>query len=271
MGQGRENARTAGRALDVMLLLADRGSNGLTTRQLSDLMHAPRSSVADLLRVLRARRLVAPTAQGAWRLDFGVLQLGNAYLSEFSVREVGRPLMRDLANRTGLTCQMAVLEQSDVVYIERQDTASRGQIRLVTEIGSRLPAHCTALGKAMLARLSDEEIDRLYGSLGPWPQRTKNTVTSLPRLKSELSLVRRRHFAVDLEEAAEGIVCVGAAIMGVDGRPEAAISLAGVRGTLSIGALEALGPLTEETASRISAARGGGVTTIRVSGRQPGR
>src|SRR5438876_12217127 len=90
VGTARPIARTAGRALDLLMFLVERGQNGLTARELSQLLGAPRTSVADLLRVLQERGFVAPTAEGyGWRLDFRVAQLGNAYLHEFSVREAG--------------------------------------------------------------------------------------------------------------------------------------------------------------------------------------
>src|SRR5207247_4482734 len=166
VGEGRAIARTAGRALDLLMFLVERGQNGLTARELAKMLGAPRTSVADLLKVLENRGFVAPTTEGhGWRLDFRVAQLGNAYLHEFSVREVGRAAMRELSRRTGLTTQMAVLDHTDIVYIERQDASRRrSEPHVVTDIGSRLPAYCTSLGKAMLAFLPDDEIDRLYAS-----------------------------------------------------------------------------------------------------------
>jgi DNA-binding IclR family transcriptional regulator len=264
MGEQREVARTAVRALDLLTHLADGGQRGLTARQLSELLEAPRSSVADILKVLGSRGFVAATDDGrGWRLDARVLQLSNAYLREFSVREIGRTAMRELASRTGLTCQMAVLEQTDIVYIERQDGTKRGELRLVTEIGSRLPAHCTSLGKAMLAALPEAELDRIYGSAPQLGARTKSSITTFARLKADLAFVRRRGYATDLEETAEGIVCVGAAIVGTEGRPEAAISLAGVRARLSARAIEDLGRLVARTAARITTERGGVATVVR--------
>ncbi|TMG39495.1 MAG: IclR family transcriptional regulator, partial [Chloroflexi bacterium] len=231
-------ARTAGRALDLLLLLVDRGQHGLTPRELSERLGAPRTSVADLLKVLERRGFVAPTADGhAWRLDFRVAQLGNAYLHEFSVREIGRTAMRELSRRTGLTTQMAVLDHSDIVYIERQDASRRrSEPHVATDIGSRLPAHCTSLGKAMLAFV---------------------------RLRSDLAQVRRRGFAVDLEETTEGIVCIGSPILGADGRPEAAISLAGLRAGLSPAEIESLGRTVARAAGQVSSVRGGTVTRLR--------
>jgi len=243
------------------MFLVERGQNGLTARELSQMLGAPRTSVADLLRVLENKGFVAPTAEGhGWRLDFRVAQLGNAYLHEFSVREVGRAAMRELSRRTGLTTQMAVLDHSDIVYIERQDSSRRlGEPHVITDIGSRLPAYCTSLGKAMLAFLPDDEIDRLYGA-GQLLSRTKNTITTVARLKSELAAIRRRGYAVDLEETTEGVVCIGSPILGADGRAEAAISVAGLRAGLASSEIETLGRTVARTASQVSSARGGART-----------
>lgn len=263
MGRGRTIARTAGRALDLLLFLVDRGQRGLTARELAEWLDAPRTSVVDLLKVLEARGFVAASEGHRWRLDFRVAQLGNAYLHEFSVREIGRNAMRELSRRTGLTTQMAVLDHGDIVYIERQDAGRRqSEPHVVTDIGSRLPAHCTSLGKAMLAFLPDGEIERLYGSSGPLAARTKNTITRLPRLKTELAAIRRRGFAVDLEETTEGIVCIGSPILGADGRPEAAISLAGLRAGMALAAIDTLGRTVARTASQVSSTRGGVVRPL---------
>lgn len=258
VGEGRAIARTAGRALDLLVHLVDRGQVGLTARELSELLGAPRTSVADLLTVMGERGFVAPTADGrGWRLDFRVAQLGNAYLHEFSVREIGRTVMRELSRRTGLTSQMAVMDHGDIVYIEREDAARRlSEPHVVTDIGSRLPAYCTSLGKAMLAFFPEDEVDRLYASAG-LVARTRNTITSLARLKGELAVVRRRGYAVDVEETTEGIVCIGSAILGPDGRPEAAISLAGLRAGLASPTIEGLGQTVARAAAQVASVRGG--------------
>src|SRR6266513_1136922 len=237
VGEGRAIARTAGRALDLLMFLVERGQNGLTARELAQRLGAPRTSVADLLKVLEGRGFVAPTAEGhGWRLDFRVAQLGNAYLHEFSVREVGRAAMRELSRRTGLTTQMAVLDHTDIVYIERQDASRRrSEPHVVTDIGSRLPAYCTSLGKAMLAFLPDDEIDRLYDSPAELASRTKNTITSLARLKSEL----------------------------------AAIRLAGLSAGMPIATIESLGRTVARTASQVSGTRGGSRTISKVKAAKP--
>jgi len=236
------------------MFLVEQGQNGLTARELAQLLGAPRTSVADLLKVLEGRGFVAP----------------NAYLHEFSVREVGRAAMRELSRRTGLTTQMAVLDHTDIVYIERQDASRRrSEPHVVTDIGSRLPAYCTSLGKAMLAFLPDDEIDRLYDSPAELAPRTKSTITTLARLKSELAAIRRHGYAVDQEETTEGIVCIGSPILGADGRPEAAISLAGLSAGMPVATIESLGRTVARTASQVSGARGGSRAIPKVQRAKP--
>jgi IclR family acetate operon transcriptional repressor len=87
--------------------------------------------------------------------------------------------------------------------------------------------------------------------------RTRNTITTLARLKSELAMIRRRGYAVDQQETTEGVVCVGSPILGPDGRPEAAISLAGLSAGMPAAAIESLGRTVARTASQVSSARGG--------------
>src|SRR5207247_8803467 len=132
-------------------------------------------------------------------------------------------------------------DHAAIVYAERQASSRRlGEPHVITDIGSRLPAYCTSLGKAMLAFLPDDEIDRLYGA-GQLLSRTKNTITTVARLKSELAAIRRRGYAVDLEETTAGVVCIGSPILGADGRAEAAISVAGMSAGLASSELETLG------------------------------
>jgi DNA-binding IclR family transcriptional regulator len=112
----------------------------------------------------------------------------------------------------------------------------------------------------MLAFLPVDEVERLYDSPTQLPARTRNTITTLARLKTELAAIRRRGYAVDQGETLEGIVCIGSPILGADGRPEAAISLAGLSAGMPAAAIESLGRTVARTASQVSGTRGGSRT-----------
>jgi DNA-binding IclR family transcriptional regulator len=109
----------------------------------------------------------------------------------------------------------------------------------------------------MLAFLPLDEVDRLYDSPAQLPPRTRSTITTLARLKTELAAIRRRGYAVDQGETLEGIVCIGSPILGADGRPEAAISLAGLSAGMPAAAIESLGRTVARAASQVSGTRGG--------------
>src|SRR5207244_11480977 len=102
------------------------------------------------------------------------------------------------------------------------------------------------------ARRPDYAIHRLYASPAELGPRTKNTATTLARLKSELAAIRRRGYAVDQEETTEGIVCIGSPILGADGRPEAAISLAGLSAGMPVATIESLGRTFARTDSSVT-------------------
>src|SRR5256712_6302172 len=107
----------------------------------------------------------------------------------------------------------------------------------------------------MLAFLPDDEIDRLYDSPAELASRTKNTITTLARLKSELAAIRRRGYAVDQEETTEGIVCIGSPILGADGRPDAALSLAGLSAGIPAATIDGLGRTVARTPTQGSGPR----------------
>jgi len=210
------------------MFLVEQGQNGLTARELAQMLGAPRTSVADLLKVLEGRGFVAPTAEGhGWRLDFRVAQLGNAYLHEFSVREVGRTAMRELSRRTGLTTQMAVLDHTDIVYIERQDASRRrSEPRVVTDIGSRLPAYCTSMGRTLLAELDNRTLDELLRA-HPLVRRTARTIVDTAALKAELAKVREQGWCLVDQELEEGLVSLSSPIRDRAGRAIAAMNISG--------------------------------------------
>ena len=94
------------------------------------------------------------------------------------------------------------------------------------QTGRVLPAHAVSAGKAMLAALPDDEIDRLYPS-DPLPARTGRTITTREQLKAELQRVRRRGFASNAGESEDGVSSIGVAVLNANGRPVAAVSVAG--------------------------------------------
>lgn len=141
------------------------------------------------------------------------------------------PVLRRLAEQVGETVNLYVLDGGEVVHLAQSEGPSA--IRMFTEVGTRLPAYCTASGKVLLANLPPPALGGLLGRLTLAP-RTPNTIVDVDDLLVELDRIRRRGYAVDDEEQEIGIRCVAAAVRGPAGDAVAAISISGPTGRVNV-------------------------------------
>src|SRR4051794_18758015 len=190
-----------------------------------------------------------------YRLGPRVLDLGFSAINSMELREVAAPHLRELSDETGYTVNMAILDDLDIVYVERcrNSQAGRREVDLDLHVGARLPAYCTSLGKVLLAWLPPaEQRDAL--SRIEFARRGPNTLTSKTKLAAELVTVREQGFALNNEELAYGLRSIAAPVIGHDGRAAAAINLAAHSSMASIEDLTArLGATLRRTAAAISA------------------
>lgn len=239
----------------VITLLGALGQAGrpLNISQLSAAAALPRPTVHRLIQTLTAQGMTAH-AEGGYVIGPRILWLAGRRLEQVELRAVGRAALVDLRDRTGETVHLAVLEQGQVVYIDKSEPS--GPMRMASAIGKIMPAHCTALGKAMLAHLSAEEAARVVETWG-LPARTANTITDRPSLAAELTAVRARGYAVDNVENEEGVRCVGAAVFDHRGLVAGAVSLSGPTQSVTQDRVRrVLGPEVMRAAAQISQALG---------------
>jgi len=190
-----------------------------------------------------------------YRLGPRVLDLGFSAINSMDLRELAVPHLQALSDETGHTVNMAVLDNADIVYIERCRTSRQGQrdIDLNLHIGSRLPAYCTSMGKVLLANL-DPVQQRAALKQVKFTQRGPNTLIARDALRAELERVLATGLAVNNEELAYGLRSIAAPVRNQSGEVVAAINLAVHRSMVSLDALVAhLGPLLKRTADEISA------------------
>ncbi|WP_249714510.1 IclR family transcriptional regulator [Rhizomonospora bruguierae] len=200
--------KSADRALEVLELLAEsRQRHGLG--DLARALGIPKSSLHGLLRTMAARGWVETDPTGT-RFGLGVraLQVGAAYLDGDDVVGLIGGVLDRLAGEFGETVHLGRLAGASVVYLAKRESVHR--LRLYSAIGRQLPAHATALGKALLAEHDAATVDAML--TWPLPALTANTITDRDRLHAELAEVRRRGYAVDREENTDGIVCVARAV-----------------------------------------------------------
>ncbi|WP_230420826.1 IclR family transcriptional regulator [Actinomadura soli] len=211
--------------IERMTLILDAFSGPSARLTLEDVARRtglPRSTAHRILDQLVRQRWLAHHAFG-YGLGRRALGLGGQDGGHGKIREAAAPLLHGLQVTTGLVAHLAVLDGPEVHYLDK--LGGRLAASVPSRVGGRAPAHCTALGKAMLAWLEPEQVDAL---LGPGITRfTDRTIGELGTLHQELHRVRqRRGLAFERGESHPGIACVAAAIRGAEG-PVAGISLAG--------------------------------------------
>jgi DNA-binding IclR family transcriptional regulator len=123
---------------------------------------------------------------------------------------MAKPFLDNLARETGETINFGILNGSEVYYLDKRD--SQHPLRLSVEIGGRAPAYSTALGKAMLAFFSEEELNGRFDRLAPLKQFTQKTIRSWAELEADLAHVREDGIANDNEELYEGLRCMSAPV-----------------------------------------------------------
>jgi IclR family transcriptional regulator, pca regulon regulatory protein len=179
-----------------------------------------------------------------------VLRLGGAYLAALSLPELAFPHLEHLATEVGESVNMAVLDEAEVVYVAR--VGARRILSTNLSVGSRLPAHCTALGKVLLAHLAPSERERRLRGL-PLTRFTPKTLTSLPRLRGDLEEVRRRGYAVNDQELDLGLRSCAAPVFDRRGAAVAAVNVSVSSARASLDELESrYAPALLRTASEVT-------------------
>lgn len=210
------------RALAALDVLAAH-PNECSLVELCTALKLHKSTVHRLMMVLEQHRLVDKSPDnGKYRLGLKLFELGSKAIVALDVRELAGPYLLRLQRETQETVNLGVLDQGDVLYVAKID--SHQTLRMVARVGHRYPAYCTALGKAMLAGLSDDEVDAVASKF-VMKAKTPTTLTTKEALKADLDLIRRRGYAIDDEENEQGARCVGAAVRDYMGQPRAAISV----------------------------------------------
>lgn len=192
-----------------------------------------------------------------YRLSSRVSDFGLSLLDSMVVRRLAREHLRELRARTGHTAGLAILDDSEVSYVDRWQGSRRGQyaIDLGVGLGSRLPIHCSAAGKALLAHLPEAEQRELITKLR-LTRRTGKTITTKAALRAALeSIIADDGLAVEDEELLIGRRALAAPVFDEHGRPLAAVELAAPESAYTPKQLvEQLGPLVLATAERITKA-----------------
>jgi DNA-binding IclR family transcriptional regulator len=234
----------------VVLILSvfERSSEALTAGQISVRSGIPRSSVQRILQQLVSARWLKRHDDG-YALGLRMFEIGSLVSHRSRITCAARPLIRELAERTGQVVHLAVLDQQDVVYLDKVAGALADRAfadALPSRVGGRLPAHCTAVGKALLAYSPPATVSE-YLAAG-LRRRTEASLATPAALNAAIAGIRNSGYATEQDEAVTGVACVAAPVRSAD-EAVAAVSVCGPGDQMRA---KDLRPLVMRTAAEIS-------------------
>jgi DNA-binding IclR family transcriptional regulator len=199
------------RAGAILDLLAENAGAAAGPSELARRLGLPKSSIANICNALAEIGLVRRIGTG-FALGRKLAELGGAYLASVDQVQEFYEASQLLPTGSEETVQLAILDGLEMTYLARHD--GRQPVRLTSQIGRRLPATVTATGKAALASLDEDELERRLAGVVELPVLTANSHGTVEALRADLAAVRRRGYAMDDEETVEGVVCFGVMIPG---------------------------------------------------------
>jgi DNA-binding IclR family transcriptional regulator len=215
--------KSADRAIKILETIGLR-NDGMTHGEIAANLNIPKGSLTKLLSNLVDAEYLSVDGTGKlYKLGPQILVLAGVYLSSLDVVELGRPIINELMKKTNESTDLLILKDNEVMVVCKAD-CSRPFIRSIS-IGDTFPIYAAAGGRAILAYLSDEEIDRYFSAIEPIPY-TKKTITDLEVLRCELDKVRGKGIAYSRGELYDELIVMAAPVFGMYGKVLASITIA---------------------------------------------
>ncbi|WP_308911109.1 IclR family transcriptional regulator domain-containing protein [Pseudokordiimonas caeni] len=206
-------------------LMVIRAFNESAQMSQSELADATGLSRAVVRRVLLTLKYLGYARQSGRQFSLSprILDLGFSYLSALPITEIALPFMEDLVRRVHESCSMSVLDGADIVYVQR--VAARKVMAVTLGVGARLPAHCSSMGRVLLAGQPDAALDEWLARADVRP-RTDLTITDKTQLRQEIMKVRVQGYAYVQEELERGLCSLAVPVKDRSGRVQAALNFA---------------------------------------------
>ncbi|CAN5450207.1 IclR family transcriptional regulator [soil metagenome] len=229
-----QSVKSAQRTLEILEVVA-RHPDGVGFVDLSSQLPYPKSSLHGLLQTIIAMRwLTFDPDQRLYSIGVKPWEVGQSFLRSRELVVRARQFLRQANEELGETIQLGILDDLDVVYIDKVEGTR--PLRLISNIGSRLPAYVTGIGKAMLAGLGDDVLENRFAG-ATLEEYTSKTITSGNALIDVLKGVRRDGYAVDDGEYTHGVYCVAVPIVDQSGEVVAAMSCSVPKARIELGEL----------------------------------
>ncbi len=239
---------TIKRTFAIIDHLTENPNCGIT--DLSNELEMPKSTVHNIIGTLNNLGLIE-RSEGSTKYHLGVklVELGYRAQNDIDICRIGQPYLRGLNEDLDETVHLTILDQDQVLYVDCIE--SRKRLRTYSVIGVRAPLYCTSVGKAILAFLKEEEIERIIAQYG-LPRMTENTITEPHLMREELAKIKRLGYAVDNMEHEAGLRCCGAPIFNSKGEVVASLSISGPANRITEAGVIEIAPLVISAANEIS-------------------
>jgi DNA-binding IclR family transcriptional regulator len=220
------------RAIEILTLFRTQDQTELSLTEISCLLSLNKSTVFHLISTLEQSNFVEKTSRsGKYRLGLALFSLGNIVGGQMDLRKQAIPFLKNIVEKFHQTVHLAILDQDQAFYIEKvKGTAT---IHTSSQVGKYKPLHCTAIGKVLMASLTEDSINRIIKEKG-LPRFTPSTICEPEQLKKELLTIREQGYALDNTEIEPELFCVATPIRDHSGEVVAAISISGSLSRISI-------------------------------------
>jgi DNA-binding IclR family transcriptional regulator len=241
--------RALSRGLCLLEVLAA-APNGLSLSEIAREANLSKSSTHRLLQTLVMNGYILQDPNGGhYHLSFKLLELSSYLIQDTNLNMVARPHLEHLAQNTGETVHLVLLDHNTAVYVEKVE--SPNPIRMYSRIGMRAPLHCTGIGKAILAFLPSERRDTLINHR-ELKRYTKNTITDPEELHTHLAEIRKCGYSTDDGEHEEHVRCIAAPLFARNGQVVGAMSIAAISYRVDMTTLLSWWPSLNEHASQLN-------------------
>ena len=218
----QKNHRLLQCALEILKYIAGQ-SKGVSFKEICTMTDLPKSSVHNLVQTMcNMDFLQKKENYNEYRIGLKCFEVGNAYLSTNPFYSAAKDIVETLSARCNQTSHFGILNGHDTIYLYKFD--SNQPLRIVSHIGRRIPAHATAIGKALLSGYSREELYDLYKDYDLKPM-TEHTITSFDTLAAQIEEVKKTKIAYESEESSPYIRCMAVPIQNNSGNVIAAVSV----------------------------------------------
>lgn len=249
MAEERSRDRIQSIERAVVVLRAFGGHDAaLSVSRLAERVQLPRPVVRRILLTFEHLGYVR-VQDGQWSLTARILELGAGYFASSSLPEIAYPVMGEVVARTGETCSLGVLDGAEVIHVARVE--ERRPLPDAVRVGTRLPAHATAVGRVLLASLGPTALQEFLDA-GPRERFTPHTIVESLPLRQRLEEVLARGYDLSLEELHPGMIAAAVPVV-VDGVAVAALTVSSTTMRSDADTLVAeIVPVLREAAARIA-------------------